>query len=391
MKKDKRPKICNLLFRKWLTAFFICILPLFAGRSNGQDRDVFQRKDLLVEMSQSEREKHIQSLLISDSPNDQAWGAYWASKYGMAEFAPQMSRLVDSTQSKKPEVCRFRDLAMLDSLIKLNASVSSEQLMPLYKQYPDHVLILLAKSPKENYQALFEVAKAESRENIYWMTACNLLEKSKAPGFAAFLLKAIRIEVDVDVGNGILGSTLIDDFPSSAPALPPAPFVSLDLPPIDNYRLTKIQNETSIVVAPGNVTIFYMKKACYPGPGNPRIGKDGMIKENPGSILRRTPIDYLTDLLDYSLAKNTYKIHYFFRIYWKSPEQFSEEIGRICDEVHSPFKSVLDNLIKSQWLAKTEAKDTGINVEFKVNDFRSDKSVAFPPIPSWCGRIKASE
>jgi hypothetical protein len=388
MQRDRRLKGYNLLSRKCLTVSFIGMLLVFACRSESQEQDVVLRKDVLVEMSQSEREAHLKRLLDSSSPNDQAWGAYWTAKYGMTQFAPQLIHLIDPSVSRKSAELLFRDLAMFDSLIQLSASVPSARLMPLYDRYPDHVLILLAKSPRENHQALLDLAKKELRGSIYWMTACNLLKMVKAPGFAVLLLKEIKIEIEIAVhekyGTGVRGGIIRD--PGGVLTVrsydKSAPFVSLDLPPIDNYILTKVRNETSSVVAEGKTTIYYMREACYPGPGNPLIGKYGKIL-----VVQGKPADYLMGLTE----KIVPKTDYFFTIDWENSEQFSEEISRICNEVHAPFRSVLNNLLSSGWLTESEAETAGIYVSFKFFDLRGNPSVSLSSVPAWCERIKLSK
>jgi hypothetical protein len=426
MKKDEHPKTFHLLLRKYWIAFFICLLLVFIDRSNGQVRDGIKPKDILVEMSQSEREAHIQSLLDSGSPNDQAWGAYWAAKHGMANFAPQLIRLVDPMKSKQVresgvfrmlfyllpsvsseipseqrlQICNhYRDLAILDSLIQLNASVSSEQLLPLYDHYPDQVLILLAKSPKENSQALLELARKESSDGIFWITACNLLETAKAAGFAAFLIDGIKIDIEItvtDKNGGPIARTIDRIIPQMTISYHPklGNYVSLDLPPIDDYKLTHIANVTSGVIAPGKIPIYYIKEACYPETTSLNIGEEGRPKQSDFSSIRqrlhRMPKDYLADLLDWSTPKYIPSTKYFFNIDWENSEQLSKEIIRIGNELHSPFRFLLYDLFSAGWLTESEAKETGFNVRFEVRDFRANRSVALPDTPPSCKRIQIS-
>lgn len=229
------------------------------------------------------------------------------------------------------------------------------------------------------------------------MTACNLLETAKAPGFAAFLLKEVRIEIEffvkekgsdvartVDPGSGRSKSYKKSDS-----------FVSLDLPPINNYRLTQIRNETSSIIAPGKVTICYKKEACHPGSGTPKIGKYSERSEDEDlSMILRKPIDYLEDLIDSSTVYMP-RTKYLFTVDWENSQQYVKEIDRICKEVHSPFKSILNNLLNAGWLTKSEANDNGFNVRVELYDFRGDfwgkKLVSLPSVPSWCEQIKASE
>jgi hypothetical protein len=361
-----------------------------AGGSYGQVKSDEKRKDALAEMSQSERKKHIQRLLDSNSPNDQAWGAYWAAQYGMSDFAPNLIRLVNPPQSRNQTESLFRDLAMFDNLIKLNVSVSSEHLLPLYDRYPDQVLILFAKSPKENSEALLEIARKEYG-GIYQVTACNLLEKAKAPGFAAYLLNRVFIHVNIlVVRKGADALRIID--PAGIRAIrrfDSVPFVSLDLPPIDNYRLTQAANETSLIVAPGIIPIYYKKQVCHPGPRFPEIGKDA--NDDAERQVSLSPIDYLVDMTKAAASIHMPDRTYYSRaIQWESDRQFSDEISSFCTELHAPYKSVLKRLLATGWLTESEAQKASINVQVEAEDVR-DRPPAMLTIPSWCSQITIAQ
>jgi hypothetical protein len=341
-------------------------------------------------MSQSERKEHIQHLLDSNSPNEQAWGAYWAAKYGMADFAPKLIRLIDPPQSRNQTELLFRDLAMFDNLIKLNASVSSERLLPLYDRYPDQVLILLAKSPKENSEALLEIARKEYG-GIYRATACNLLEKAKAPGFAVYLLNRVFIHATIlVVSKGAGAARIVDPVRSwGIGKHDNGPFVSLDLPPIDNYRLTQAANETSLIVAPGIIPIYYKKHVCHPGPRFPEIGINANDDADRQASL--SPIDYLTDMTKAAASIRMPDRTYYSRtIQWESDRQFSDELNSFCTELHAPYKSVLKHLLTTGWLTESEAQKAIINVQVEAEDLR-DRPPAMTAIPSWCSQITIAQ
>jgi hypothetical protein len=396
MNNYRRLKTCKLLLQKYPAIFSICMLLLIAGRSNGQEKDGIRRKDTLAAMSQSEREVNIRHLLNSDSLNDQAWGAYWASKYKMDAFVPPLIRLVDPLQSKKSAELLFRDLATLDSLIQFNATVPSAQLLPLYDRYPDHVLILLAKSLKENSAALLELAaKEEGSGELYWVAACNLLETAKAPGFATFLLSKIRVWINISVyeKNPKRMRVIIREDPGcwgrKIISQKSDPLVSLDWPPIDNYRLTTTGNETTSILAQGQRVIYYMKEACLPGGVFPNIGKEGRDIVRCPSSMDRLRLDYLTELLDSSIANSMPKTLQSYRIYWEDSQQFSKQVAGFCNNVQSSFKPLLNNLFSRGWLTQNEDPNAGIPIGLEVDDFREDTSVSLPAVS--CDRILISQ
>src|SRR4051812_11724360 len=89
----------------------------------------------------------LKQLFESPDPVEQAWAAYLAGGHKSTKWVPEIRGLLGSADS-------FVTLAALDALIQLNADVPFDELIRKVPRYRVHMIILLAKRPKENRDAL---------------------------------------------------------------------------------------------------------------------------------------------------------------------------------------------------------------------------------------------
>src|SRR5215813_8352490 len=217
----------------------------------------------------AEVKTRVGQLIQSASNKDRAWAAYLIGQYGLKEFAPALIGLLNPNSLEPDWETGYVYRAVLDSLIKLRVSVPSDRLAPLYERFPDETLIILARSPSENSETLLSIAEQPGRE-VSWVAACNLLAESKAPGFAAFLLKSVKIKVEIAVfergnvgygyGGGIGGSSVgcgVFQVPDG-------------FPPTARYQLIQEPERDAVVVAPGAHPVFYARQVIEPDVTNQR-------------------------------------------------------------------------------------------------------------------------
>src|ERR1700754_1384184 len=102
-------------------------------------------------------------LLKSYDNRERAWGAYLAGIYGLKGQTDSLVSMLEdeSLRGGGDEEAAVRQAA-LDALIRLDAEVPAEALLPLYASAPDEVLILLAQSPRENQRALLTLFRDDA-------------------------------------------------------------------------------------------------------------------------------------------------------------------------------------------------------------------------------------
>jgi hypothetical protein len=104
-------------------------------------------------------EKRAKALIESDALRDQAWGAFFAGEFHLKAFIPKLLRLLAANDARYDSA--WLKQVVLDSLIRLDASVPSSVLSPLFDWASDEVIILCAKSPVENKQLLFSLLERQ--------------------------------------------------------------------------------------------------------------------------------------------------------------------------------------------------------------------------------------
>jgi hypothetical protein len=210
-----------------------------------------------------EVKNRIERLIQSASTGDRAWAAYLIGEYKFKDFAPALIELLNPNSPGPDWETGFVYRAVLDGLIKLGVSAPSDSLTPLYNRFPDETLITMARSPSEHSEALLFIAEQPGRE-VCWVAACNLLAESKAPGFAAFLLKSLKIKVEIGVYDEEKRTGIVDG--ASSLCAGGGMFQVPDgFPPTALYQLTDAPRRDAVVVAPGAHPVFYVRQVVEPG------------------------------------------------------------------------------------------------------------------------------
>jgi len=317
----------------------------------------------------AEVKTRVGQLIQSASNKDRAWAAYLIGQYGLKEFAPALIGLLNPNSLEPDWETGYVYRAVLDSLIKLRVSVPSDRLAPLYERFPDETLIILARSPSENSETLLSIAEQPGRE-VSWVAACNLLAESKAPGFASFLLRSLKISVEIAVsekGNRIVGSGV--SWGSSGCGLPF--HVTNDFPPTFRYQLTQEPKRDAVVVAPGEHPVFYQR---YPF-GSGESFRDRGVERN------RYCLEYLAALLGLSVSQMELRERYSKSIAWSGIQDYKVEVISFRELVKGNFERLKRQCVDKELLSESEAEALKPNLIMTANDLRENKRPQLPEIP----------
>ncbi len=271
---------------------------------------------------QNDRVKSEVSRLLESTVNrDRAWAAYLIGKYDLKEMAAQLYPLLNPELSGQQDEIEFVHRAALDSLIQLGVTPPGDKLMPLYNKLPDEVLILFARAPYENQQALLPIAQ-QSKRTIYWLAACNLLAGTKAPGFAAGLIKEMKIEVRITVSdprNGGIGMSIGSGGFSAGDGIFSVPD---GFPPTAVYSLKKYASYGEIVATPGPHQIYYERHVAQPGVS----GQIGVGSVDDTSSRDPYRLEYLAALLKTTVEDLKVELSPFHLITWQGSDKYRREI-----------------------------------------------------------------
>lgn len=343
---------------RWLAilAFFCVVIPLPAQMGPGSIP--------LQNPASAQEVQTVRELLYSPELKNQAWAAYLAEKYGLVEFIPDLEKLLrpvssEATIHSQPETEQlFLNRIVLGALIQLNASLSSNGLMAFYEAFPDEVIILMANSPKEHEDALLSMIRKEMTQDR-WLAASNLLANIRTPGFAAQLLKDLKIVVDLTVvdpnrGPGVGAGSASVGVGCGFYWTPPG------FPPWVQYQFTTLPQRGDVVLAPGPHTVYYHR------------GWASSDSEVDRDLYRR---EYLAYLLGKELSSFTFNPRAYHTIQWKGPEEFTRELTLLWESKKSMFQMLVHDLRVSHLLSDAEAESLRPNISLQVRDSRQDQSI----------------
>jgi hypothetical protein len=309
-------------------------------------------------------------LLKSKENRERAWGARLVGTHDLKGQAPQLIELLADPAlvggGWEESIVRQ---AALDGLIRLDAEVPAETLLPLYQSSPDEVIILLARSPRENQQALLPLF-VEEAPTARWLAVGNLLAELKAGGFAARLLRDMKVEARVYVfdregphdvgGNGGCGG----GSGGSGDAFRPEGF-----PPVTHYALTARAERGAVVVAPGRHPVYYISG---PSANSYNSGLGCGVERDS---LR---LEYLADLLNTSADDLGFDVRPFREVVCKDARQCRRALAGARDEIERSYTALLGRLLNDSLLDPAEASELRPDITLNLTDFRERKTFPLP-------------
>jgi hypothetical protein len=316
-------------------------------------------------------------LLHAQTNRERAWGAYLAGRNDLKDLAPALAELLADPNLAAGgwQESAVRQSA-LDALIRLDAERDADTLLPLYPTSPDEVLILLARSPQKNREALLSLFN-DDMTTARWLAAGNLLAATRAPGFAARLLKGLKIEASVlvsdrEIGGGYGGGC------GGGCGCGVDGSVPQGFPPVSHYTLVARAERDAVVVAPGRHNVYYVR-----GPW-PR-GCDGMLACEVSRDTWR--VEYLADLLDTTVEN--LKLNAFQRreIVCKDEEQCRLALAGLRDEIVGSYSTLLARLAKENLLDPADASELKPDITLDITDWRGKKTF---PLPDRLDGVKIS-
>jgi hypothetical protein len=310
-------------------------------------------------------------LLESQANRERAWGAYLAGRNGLDGLEPALVQtLADPALADGPEEKIVRQAA-LDALIRLGAKVPSETLRALPPAFSDEVVILLAGAPADNQAALLELFASMVGDNgpaTHWLAAGNLLAETKAHGFAALLLRDLKVEADIvvldwegDYGfgsnkGGGCGCGFFHKLPEG-------------FPPVSYYVLTTEAERDAVVIAPGKHPVFYRRSASpYGGCGSSSLPR----------VRDELRVEYLARLLDTSEDGLDFDARFSESVVCKDAKQCRRELAGVRGRIEQSYAALVGRLVEKGHLDGAGDAPAAPPLTFTLHDYRRRKSFPLP-------------
>lgn len=320
-------------------------------------------------------------LLQSRSNRERAWGAYLAGRNNLRELAPALvEMLADPILASGGREEWVTRQSALDALIRLDVEVDAGRLLPLYQIAPDEVTILLARSPQKNQTTLLSLFDEELTD-ARWLAIGNLLAGARAQGFAARLLKGLKVDANVFVfdregphnigsnggsGGGCGGSFYMPDDDG--------------LPPVSYYALTCDAERGATVVAPGRHVVYFVRSLATGGRG-------GCENWRPFHDRDDVRVEYLTDLLNTTEEELKFEAHPWREIVCKDAAQCRRALAGVRDEIAGSHSALLTRLLGESLLDPAEASELKPDITLDITDYRDRKTF---PLPDKLGGVTVS-
>jgi hypothetical protein len=315
-------------------------------------------------------------LLQSGENRERAWGAYLAGLYDLKTEVPRLVELLadPALDAGGWEETRVRQ-ASLDALIRLGAEVPAETLLPLKQSAPDEVIILLARAPHQNQQALLSLFVDESPDS-HWLAVGNLLAETRAPGFAARLMAGLKIAGEVYVydyeGERGYGAGGCGGFGCGCNT-----FRSPDeYPPVFHHSLTTVSDGGAVVVAPGRRMVYYVRSASPPC---------GCGESGRGSAKDQYRVEYVADLLGTTEEELKLEFRPSREVVCSDAGQCRRALAAVRDEIVGGYAQALKRLLDAGLLDPAEAAELKPDITLRLNDSRDRRPF---PLPSKLKGVK---
>ena len=225
----------------------------------------------------------VPQLLGSNTPRDRAWGAVLAGQNHLKEFVPELLGELDQHIQDMGFEEQLVSSCALDSLIQLDAAIPPDMLQPIFDLHHRAAAIILASNSVQGLEPNLLKLMDENLSDAEWLAIGNTLSEAKAPGFAASLLREIKIEVSVFVtddpsaGYGIGG-----DFGSGSSNCGGGIRMPDGFPPVAYYWLTTSPQHKSVALGPGPHPVYY-GRGVIPDNGGYAAGSGSSSRDETGS------------------------------------------------------------------------------------------------------------
>ena len=351
------------------------LILLVAGTVFGQESQV-EGDAAKSEVPSFVRPGDVQSeaarLVKSQANRERAWGAYLAGQHKLKELTPALVELIgDPSLGDGWEESIVRQAA-LDSLIRLNAKVPADALRSLPANYSDEKIILMASEPGANASALLEMfdggePAGEAGPDARWLAVGNLLAETKPQGFAAALLRWLRVKAEItivdtetNIGYGYGSGGGCGGAGGGGPE---------GFPPVSFYHLSAKALRGAVVVAPGKYPVYYIRtEQIYGGCG---YGGLNYIRD-----FHR--IEYLAGLLGTITDELNLDSRPSHTIACKDARQCRSEFVRVRREIEQAYAGVVSALVEKSLLDASDAALLPPHITFRLHDRRQHKTYPLP-------------
>jgi hypothetical protein len=360
---------------KYLAALGVCI---FCARAVGAQSDPARA----VELFQRQAADMTAQWIHSPDARLRAWGAYWVLREHQTQFIPdllaQVANYVPSGNTSGGEItdAHAAMIAVLDTLIQLDAKVPVADLVKLHPEFGAQAFILLLHSGHDSAQQLLAIFQDDQSDPAEWLAAGNLLARGRVPGFAAAVLRGMTVHALVKIRPGVVplgigvghscGSLIVHN--------------RAGWPEVGRYGLVEPGGGFGngvVLLAFGRAPSYYWRTvdAYYLAQGS---GQGSACEPVDFDLLRE---HLLGDLLDTPADQPLLKTSVSAEITWQDSQSYLSSMRGLIAEQVRVIGKVAKELKRCDLLTQDEAAQAHPALVINVWDLRGPSASPLPAIP----------
>lgn len=337
-----------------MAAMFGLLLSLLLQSAVGVSPSVVTKPELTT----------IETQLRSTDPQAVAWAAFAAAGYHLETAAPAIVEALAAASSDQSDLVA----TLLDASIRLGAIVPADVLLRHYERWPVQSLILLQQASGNRSAALLNMLQRSSGDE--WYAVANMLAQQRAPGFAAALLAATTMTLEVTISEGGTEFTYADS-PMTLAITDRLVLHDPAFPPLAIYRLHVGGGPGSVVVSTGPRPVHYTRTVhngavVFAARGESSGPLDEDRLEYLGTVLRQ-PVDL--------------EIAFLFQA-TMAPGAARDAVAQCRREALRRYADTVRALRLAGLLTEAELAGVVPRVRVLAHDRRSDRSTLLPELSS---------
>jgi hypothetical protein len=361
-----------------LWALLFLTLPSVQGQQARPEQQVDPAKLFEVERGQA-RQLELQWMAGPDM-RLRAWAAFWILRDRETDLAPTLREQIAAYTPVRGEPSSLeRDshdamLAVLDAVIQMHVLVPASDAARLYPEFPVQSLILMSRLQENAGDTLLIIFQDDHSQPGAWLAAGNLLLERRVPGFAAAVLRGLKVHAGItvttggDLGPGEGSGTCGDSFAIRKQGWPEIGLYAF-------VNSTGKPESDEIVLVPGRDSAYYIR-----GVNNsylsPVLGSCNNFRDL--DLVRQ---HYLEALLDISPSDQPpIKSSVNLTIMWDGEASYLAQVQALVDSEEAIFTNVAKSLEAHQLLTAEEFAAAVPKLELRIADQRNKPAASLPQL-----------
>jgi hypothetical protein len=324
--------------------------------------------------------------LRSPSPVTVAWAAFQAGTLQVREAVPALISTLEALPAGSQSERDYIAAAVLDALIQIHPvpgeppglpAVPPQTVARYLDRWPIQTLVLLGRTGPERDPVVMDFFRSLPRKQgaaafspgQMWFALANLLAPGPPSGFAALVLRGLRLDLLVTVsddGNSGTGVGWASSGVADGTGEKPDGF-----PPHALYRWGSAMTG-DVILSTGPRTLYYSRSVSsarqFPvsHPSGPLPDADDRL-----TYLSATPGRPQIDL----------KSRFYLHLAWSDVDTFRERVREEQQKIADQYSRALTDLMTGGHLTAEEVAALPLQLTTTVYDARTDRTLRLPEVP----------